>query len=40
MSSNYNKLRKASVVFVEDGKDFLAVRRQSLEDLIKRDLNY
>lgn len=40
MSSNYNKLRKASVVFVEDGKDYLAVRRQSLEDLISRDLKY
>lgn len=40
MSSNYNKLLKPAVVFVEDGKDYCAVKRQSLEDLIKRDLKY
>ena len=40
MSSNYNKLLKPAVVFVEDGKDYCAVKRQSLEDLIKRVNNF
>ena len=40
MSSNYNKLLKPAVVFVEDEKDYCAVKRQSLEYLIKRDLKY
>ena len=40
MSSNYNKILRPAVVFVEDGKDYLAVKRESLEDLIKKDLTY
>lgn len=40
MASNYNKQRKAAVVFVEDKKDYLAVRRESLDDLISRDEIY
>lgn len=40
MSSNYNKLPQPAVVFVEDGKDYCAVKRQFLEDLIQRDLKY
>ena len=40
MSSNYNKLPKPAVVFVEDGRDYLAVKKESLEDLIKKDLTY
>lgn len=40
MNSNYNKLPQPAVVFVEDGKDYCAVKRQCLEDLIKRDLKY
>lgn len=40
MSSNYNKLPQPAVVFVEDGKGYCAVKRQSLEDLIQRDLKY
>lgn len=40
MSSNYNKLPQPAVVFVEDGKDYSAVKRQCLEDLIQRDLKY
>ena len=40
MSSNYNKLGKPAVVFVEDGKSYLAVKRESLEDLIKNDCEY
>ena len=39
-SSNYNKLPQPAVVFVEDGKDYSAVKRQCLEDLIQRDLKY
>lgn len=40
MSSNYNKLSQPAFVFVEYGKDYCAVKRQTLEDLIKRDLKY
>lgn len=40
MASNYNKIPRPAVVFVEDGKDFLAVRRENLEDLIARDFRY
>ncbi|MDD7362864.1 MAG: diaminopimelate decarboxylase [Peptoniphilus sp.] len=40
MSSNYNKLVRPAVVFVEDGKDFLAVKRQDIEHLIENDLYY
>lgn len=38
MSSNYNKIRKAAVVFVKDGEAKLACRRQSYEDLIKNEI--
>ena len=38
MASNYNRLRKPAVVFVENGKHQLAVRRETLEDLIHLDL--
>lgn len=38
MSSNYNKATTPAVVFVEDGKDKLVVRRQSLEELIEREI--
>lgn len=40
MASNYNKQRMAAVVFVEDGLDYQAVRRESLDDLISRDEIY
>lgn len=40
MSSNYNKALRPAVVFVEDGKDYLAVKRESLEDLVKNDMEY
>ena len=40
MSSNYNKIQRPAVVFVEDGNDYLAVKRESLEDLIKNDCEY
>ena len=38
MASNYNRLPRPPVVMIKDGKDFLAVRRESYEDLIRNDL--
>ena len=38
MSSNYNKALTPAVVFLEDGKDKLVVRRQTLEELIEREI--
>lgn len=38
MSSNYNKACTPAVVFVEDGQDKLVVRRQSMEELIEREI--
>jgi diaminopimelate decarboxylase len=38
MSSNYNKALTPAVVFVENGKDYLAVRRQTLDELIEREV--
>ncbi len=38
MSSNYNKALTPAVVFVEDGKDYLAIRRQTLDELIEREV--
>ena len=38
MSSNYNRLPKPPVVMVKDGNDYVAVRRESLEDVCKNDI--
>ncbi|MCM3566732.1 diaminopimelate decarboxylase [Neobacillus mesonae] len=38
MANNYNRLPRPAVVFVEDGKEVLVVKRESYEDLIKLDL--
>ncbi len=38
MASNYNQMTKPAVVFVKDGKDYLAIKRESFEDLIKNQL--
>ncbi|MDE6242134.1 MAG: diaminopimelate decarboxylase [Anaeroplasmataceae bacterium] len=38
MSSNYNKALTPAVVFIEDGKDELVVRRQSLTELLEREI--
>lgn len=35
MASNYNRLPRPAVVFIEDGKEFLAIRRESYEDFIR-----
>ena len=38
MSSNYNRLQKPAVVFVKDGIARLAVKRESLDDIIRNDI--
>ena len=38
MSSNYNRLQKPPIVMVNDGKDYVAVKRESLEDVCKNDI--
>jgi len=40
MASNYNRFAKPAVVFVENGKSQLVVKRESNEDIIKNDLSY
>ncbi len=38
MASNYNRVNRAPVVFVHNGQDRLAIKRESYEDLILNDL--
>lgn len=38
MSSNYNRLQKPPVVMISGGHDYVAVKRESLEDLCKNDV--
>ena len=38
MSSNYNRLTKPPVVMIKDGGDYVAVKRESLEDICKNDI--
>ncbi len=38
MSSNYNRLAKPPIVMLKDGSDYIAVRRESLEDICKNDI--
>ncbi|MNW51285.1 Diaminopimelate decarboxylase [compost metagenome] len=38
MASNYNRLRRPAVVFVQDGQSDLVVKRESLQDLIACDV--
>lgn len=40
MASHYNRFAKPAVVFVEDGKDQLVIRRETYRDVIKNDLSY
>lgn len=35
MASNYNRIPRPAVVFVENGKDFLAIRRETPEDFMR-----
>lgn len=38
MASNYNRLTRPAVVMLSEGKDFLLVKRESYEDIIKNDI--
>lgn len=38
MSSNYNKLGRAPIVMLNKGTSYIAVRRETLEDMAERDL--
>lgn len=38
MASNYNRIPRPPVVMINDGKDYVAVKRESFEDLIKNDI--
>ncbi len=38
MASNYNRVPRPALVLVKDGKDELAIRRESYEDLYQNDL--
>ena len=38
MASNYNRLTKPPVVMLKDGVDYVAVRRESVEDLTRLDV--
>lgn len=38
MASNYNRVTRAAVVMLKDGKDYLAVKRETLEDLCRLDV--
>ena len=38
MASNYNRIPRPPVVMVRDGKDYIAVRKESYEDLCRNDM--
>ena len=38
MASNYNRLPKPPVVMIKDGKDYVAVKRESYEDICRQDI--
>ena len=40
MASNYNRIARPAVVFVENGDHQLVVERETLHDLVKHDLSY
>ncbi|MDK6805240.1 diaminopimelate decarboxylase [Aerococcus sp. UMB7834] len=40
MSSNYNRMGRPAVVFLEDAKDRLAVKRETYADMMRNDLSY
>lgn len=40
MASNYNKMCRPAIVFVEEGRALLVVRRESMEDLVRNELPY
>ena len=38
MASNYNRMQRPPVVMVKDDVDYVAVRRESLDDLLANDM--
>lgn len=38
MASNYNRIPRAAVVMIRNGEDYVAVKRESYDDLIRNDL--
>ena len=38
MSSNYNRIGKPPVVMLSNGKDYIAVKRETLEDIARNDI--
>ncbi|KHE69816.1 diaminopimelate decarboxylase [Halobacillus sp. BBL2006] len=40
MANNYNRFQKAAVVFVEDGRHQLVVRRETFQEMTRHDLSY
>lgn len=38
MASNYNRIPRPALVMLKDGESFLAVRRETFEDLVKNDV--
>ncbi len=38
MSSNYNRIQKPAVVFVNEGESRVVIKRESLEDIIRNDI--
>lgn len=38
MASNYNRLGKPAIVMIKDGSPYLAVRRESFEDIVSNDI--
>jgi len=38
IASNYNRIPRPALVMLRDGESFLAVRRESFEDLVKNDM--
>ena len=38
MASNYNRIPRPAVVMLSDGKDYIAVKRESFEDLVRNDV--
>lgn len=39
MSSNYNRFRKPAMIFVENGKSQLVLKRETLDDIIRNDID-
>ena len=40
MANHYNRFSKPAVVFLENEKDYLVVRRENYEDVVKNDLHF